>query len=235
MMRTLAIVFGLLLVSSPVFAEGANPTGELAMHVVASGEYLYCPELTTPGSAYFPVDCLGINNDVSAAELQASFGYAYLVFCCYNVEGITGVEFAVTGVPTTRSGGPLVLSLCPATALIQGNPHYSTGGILAFGECLEPVVPCGGMLGFAYVALGPSSQTSTMGLVSYVPSPFSNAADPHNSFFDCSLEFLEDRVFSEHGCTFNGVHPEAVPYADCHPDITPTVPSTWSNVKAMYR
>ena len=234
-MRVLLIAFGLMLIATPVCAQaGANPMGELAMHVIASGEYLYCQELTTPGTPYFPVDCNGINNSVSAAELSASFGYGYLVFCCYNVAGITGVEFAVTGVPAGRSGYPPV-SYCPESTLAQGSLlDPSSGGILAFGECLEPVVPCGGMIGFAYVALLGPMVTGAMGQVDYVPSVFSNESGL-NYFLDCSTGYIVDPTYSEHGCTLNGVHPEMVPYEDCDPGATATELNTWSNVKAMYR
>ena len=84
-MRTLAIAFGLLLIAAPAFA-GPNPDAALAMHTVASFEYLYCPELTQPGSPFFPIDCLGIDPSAEPAELDASYGYVYVVFLAYNVE-----------------------------------------------------------------------------------------------------------------------------------------------------
>ena len=235
MMRVLAIVFGLMLVASVSFA-GENPQGELAMHVVASGDFLYCPELTTPGGGYFPLDCLGIDNDATPAELAAAYGYAYVVLCCYNVTGITGVEYCITGFPVARDGSPAVaLNYCPTESLVLGDPLVG-GGIQTFGLCLEPdpLAPCGGMVGFAWIGLLASQTVTPDAVWSYLPSAYS--FDPgYNYFLDCTTQYEIDPAVSEHGCTINGVHWEPVPYDDCHPDATATEKSTWSNVKSMYR
>lgn len=237
MKRVVAIAFGLMLVASVSFA-GENPTGELAMHVVASGEFLYCPELTTPGGMYFPLDCVGIDNDATPAELAAAYGYAYVVLCCYNVVGITGVEYAITGFPTARDGSPAVsLNLCPLdTSLILGDPLVG-GGIQTFGVCVEPseLAPCGGMIGFAWIALLATQTVLPDQVWSYIPSAYSLDPGGYNYFLDCTVDYVIDPTVSEHGCTINGIHWEMVPYDDCHPDATATEKSTWSNVKAMYR
>jgi len=127
------------------------------------------------------------------------------------------------------------LNLCPLdTALILGDPLVG-GGIQTFGVCLRPdeLAPCGGMIGFAWIALL-ASQTGVLATWSYIPSGYS--FDPgYNYFLDCTVNYVIDPTVSEHGCTINGTHWEAVPYDDCHPEATATEPSTWSNVKAMYR
>ena len=68
------------------------------MHLVASNQYLYCPGLT-------PASCDSINVDLSVAELMAAGGYGYIVLVAYDMESLSGLEFAIAGWPTGR-GAP---------------------------------------------------------------------------------------------------------------------------------
>jgi hypothetical protein len=232
MKRTLAIVFGLL-IATPAFA-GLNPDAELAMHLVAGCEYLYCPELA-PGGPNTPGDCLGINNDLSVAELAQCYYYAYVVLVAYNVTGFNAVEYCIGGWPTGRGNPPLpALMLCPEVSIILGDPFVAVG-IQSLGGVVAPDLACGGLVMFGYFSTG--NLAPYLGALpitlAYCPSAYSYAADPHNFVID--ENFVEDNVVSEHGCTIGGVHWEPVPYDDCNPQATATDPTTWSNVKSMYK
>jgi hypothetical protein len=78
---------------------GENPNVKLAMHVIASADSLGWDDL-------IPAACESINVDISVEELLAAGGYGYIVLLAYDVEGITGIEFALSGWPTGR-GAPL--------------------------------------------------------------------------------------------------------------------------------
>jgi hypothetical protein len=229
-MRTLAIVFGLMLIAAPVFA-GPNPQAALAMHTVASFEYLYCPELMGP---MLPLDCNGIDNSATVADLEGSAGYVYVVFMAYNVECISGVEYCITGWPVTRGAPPLpTLLYCPEASLLLGNPLVG-GGIQAFGESVCSAVGCG-PVGFAYTFINTAGVSSYLPMtLSYCQSAYAYPSEPHNYVLGPGPEFIEDVMVSEHGCTLGGVNAETVPYFDCNGG-TAVDATSWSNVKAMYR
>ncbi|MCK4548017.1 MAG: hypothetical protein KAW17_11320 [Candidatus Eisenbacteria sp.] len=238
MKRMLAITFGLMLIAAPALA-GPNPDASLAMHTVASSEYLYCPELSNfdplhPG--YHPMDCTMIDNSAEAAELEASYGYVYVVFLAYNVDCITGVEYCIAGWPTVRGAPPQpLLNYCPEASLILGNPFLG-GGIQAFGEsvCTEAGI-CGDVLTFAYFIWGSAAFPTYLPLtLEYGPSAYSYPTNPHNYVLGPAPDFVEDNVVAEFGCTIGGTYHTMVPYWNC-PGNTAVEPSTWSNVKAMYR
>jgi hypothetical protein len=234
MKRVLAIAFGLMLVAAPAFA-GPNAEAELAMHTVASFDYLYCDDLTLPGM-YFPPDCEGIDNSATMAELDASYGYVYVVFLAYNVTCISGVEYCIGGWPETRGTPPKPpLNYCPTSSLVLGDP-FAGGGIQGFGTCVCTEL-CGGTIGFAYFVWGAFPYPTYLPLtLFYCPSNYSYPADPHNYVLACAEHnFEEDRVISEHGCTIGGDHWETVPYDDCDVQATATDPTTWGNIKAMYK
>jgi hypothetical protein len=237
-MRALAIAFGLMLVAAPVFAE-PNQDTELAMHTVASYEYLYCPELSNFDPAhpeYHPLDCAGIDNSATMEELALSYNYVYVVFMAYNFFCISGVEYCIDGWPTSRPVPPKPpLNYCPEGSLVLGDP-WNGGGIQAFGECVCSEY-CADVMTFAYFFwnAGPYLDALPVTLF-YCPSAYSYPTEPHNYVLACAdYNFVEDNVASEHGCTIGGTHWETVPYEDCDPEVTATEPTTWGNIKAMYK
>jgi hypothetical protein len=231
-MRALVIALGLLLVAAPAFA-GPNPQAALAMHTVASDAFLYCAELAHPGQ-YFPTDCSGIDPSATQAELDATGGYVYVVFAAYNVHCINGVEFAIGGWPTTR-GVPAkpTINYCPSTSLVLGDP-WTTGAIATFGETVCAQVECGGIVGFGWFVWGAYGfPTYLPRTLNYRPSAYSYPTDAHNYVLGPPPMYEEDLVVSAHGCVIKGVSTET--YPDCDPGATAVEPTTWSNVKAMYK
>ena len=71
-----SVVPGLMV--QPVTAA-ASGNIKFAMHVVATAESLGCNDLT-------PLSCDSINVDISAAELEASDGYGYVLFLAYDAD-----------------------------------------------------------------------------------------------------------------------------------------------------
>ncbi|MCK4546482.1 MAG: S8 family serine peptidase [Candidatus Eisenbacteria sp.] len=174
------------------------------MHVVASDEYLYCPDLT-------PVACDSINVDVSIAEILAANGYGYVAFVAYDVQGITGAEFAVTGWPTGR-GAPALSGpyWCPDDALTLGN-HLDGGGITSF--------PCeqaseNGIVLIGYCSFGPLDEEDLPITLEYEASSFSYPQDPHNYVLDCTVEYREDPAIAFSGCTIGGVSDDSLACSD---------------------
>ncbi len=237
-MRMPAIVLGIALVAVPVYA-GPNPEVSLAMHTVASYEYLYCPELTVFNQEhpeYFPIDCSMIDNSAEMAELEASYGYLYVVFIAYNATAISGVEYCIGGWPTARGAPPQPpLNYCPEGSLVLGDP-FTGGGIQAFGQTAYPYVDCGGTIGFAYFVWGAFQYPTYLPLtLEYCASGYSYPTTPHNYVLGASPDFVEDSINSQYGCTIGGVYPVAVPYDDCEPSGTATERTTWSRVKSRYK
>jgi hypothetical protein len=229
-MRALAITLGLMLVAAPAFA-GPNPNATLAMHTVASFDYLYCPELN--GMLF---DCTMIDNSAEMAELDASYGYVYVLFLAYDVECISGVEYCIGGWPASRGAPPVPpLNYCPESSLILGDP-FAGGGVQAFGECVCTDV-CDGTIGFAWFVWGAYAYTTVLPLtLDYCASGYSYPTDPHNYVLACAdFNFEEDVTVAEFGCTIGGVYPILVPYDGCDPGATAVDPTSWSNVKAMYK
>ena len=95
----LGVCLAALLVCPPLISyAGDNPNAKLALHLLASEEYLDCPEL-------MPASCESINVDLSIEEILGAGGYGYIVLVAYDIDAITGLEFALTGWPTGR-GAP---------------------------------------------------------------------------------------------------------------------------------
>jgi len=149
----------------------------------------------------------------------------------YNVSAVTGVEFAVTGWPTTRPvPAKPTFHYCPATALVLGDPW--TGAISGFGELVEAPFGCG-VVPFAWFFWNTALYTGAVTL-DYAASVYSYPTDPHNYVLGAAPDYVEDVVVSQHGCMIKGTYAETVPYADCN-GVTAVEPTTWSNVKAMYK
>jgi hypothetical protein len=165
------------------------------MHLVASDQYLDC-------SGFLPASCDSINVDLSVAEVLAAGGYGYVAFVAYDVDGITGAEFAVSGWPTGR-GAPVLSgpSWCPDDALTLGN-QLDGGGITSF--------PCeqaseNGIVLIGYCSFGPLDEEDLPITLDYEASSFSYSADPHNYVLDCTVRYEEDIIAAACGCTIGGV------------------------------
>ncbi len=205
-MKALALL--MLSLTIPVFAPAnaratLNPDAKLAMHLVASAEYLYCDDLIASA-------CSGIDPDLTAAELAASGYEGYVVFLAYDLETcISGVEYFVTGWPT-GFGAPVfdVPAYCPpmTKTLCMGEPFEAlegVGGICAFGGC-EWEAPFG-MAPFAYFRFSLASHTELLPItLAYSPSTYTYGADPHNYLLGPDPDFTECPVQSEQGCSIGG-------------------------------
>jgi len=210
-------------------ASAANEHGSLAIHLVASNEYLQCEDLCPPGMTCEDIDC-----DLSMAELEASGSYGYVVFVAYNVDQILAIEFLVVGWPsgpgTPGFDGPW---LCTGEGGgVVGQPFEcrgGSGGLVAFPSCREP---CSGMVGLCYVRFGPSVHDWLPITLGYAPSEFSNPDDPGNWFGGCSPDWEMTLVSYEHPAVIGGT---CDPIPNCEPGPTGTDGSTWGAVKSLYR
>ena len=128
MARVVILTICCCVLAAQAATPGENPATQLAMHLVASSEYLDCADL-------MPAACESINVDLSVEEVQAAGGYGYVVFIAYDVEGITGVEFALAGWPTGRGSPPLYQpNWCPEGAMTYGD-HMEDGQQRDQEEC----------------------------------------------------------------------------------------------------
>jgi hypothetical protein len=208
-------------------AYGDNEEGSLAIHVVASNEYLECPDLCPPDMSCLDVDC-----DLSLAELEASGGYGYAVFLAYNVDEVQAIEFLVVGWPI-GPGTPDFLGpyYCAGDdASVWGEPFEKRGGVggqLSF-PCEEP---CTGMFCFCTIAFGPSIYDWLPIVIEYGQSSLSYPADPHNFFHNCT-DWAGDWVVYEHSAVIGG---ECEPIPNCMPGPSDTESGTWSTIKNLYR
>jgi len=247
-MRIIALVLVLsILTATPVLA-GPNPYAALAMHTVASYEYLYCEELVEGayGYMYMPDHCSGIDNSATAEELDGSLGYVYVVFLAYNLgpppwgqdTEITGVEYCISGWPTTRGAPPTPpLNYCPEGSLVLGDP-FDGGGVQGFGWPVDASWSCAGTVGFAWLIWNAHQYPDHLPLtLEYCASTYSYAGDPHNYVLGSPPDFEEDPTVSQHGCTIGGEHWEQSPYyEDCDPTgPTAAEEKTWGNMKEMYK
>ena len=196
-MRKKIILAACLAMAAPLPSWGGNnPGAKLAMHVVPSSDFLGCADL-------LPSACDSINVDASIAEILAAGGYGYVAFVAYDVQGITGAEFVVTGWPTGR-GAPLLGGphWCPDGALTMGD-HLGTGGITSF-SCEQASGE--GLVLIGYCSFGPLDEEDLPITLEYVASDFSYPNDPHNYVLDCTINYQEDSVVAMIGCTIGGAH-----------------------------
>lgn len=226
-MKELAIVLSVTVI--PAAAFGYSYPG-LAMHTVASYEYLYCPDLVEPGSPYFPFDCYSLDRDATMDELDATLGYVYVAFCAYyddywEIDGITGAEYCIAGWPGGPDAPPKpTLNYCPESSVVLGDP-FEGGGFQSFGQTLSPLSPewCG-LVGFGWFVWNASPYCSHLPIaLEFCPSTYTYPADPHNDLVGPGPEYAEVRVVLESGCTIGAGGPTAAE------------PTTWSSVKTMYR
>jgi hypothetical protein len=173
------------------------------MHLVASDQYLDCSELT-------PTCCDSINVDLSVAEILAAGGYGYIALVAYDIEGITGAEFAITGWPSGRGAPVLVGPTWCEDALSLGD-HEDGGGITAFEACVEPDSTSGIAI-LAYWSFGPLDSTD-------LPIDFNVAASTYSDedslliVLDCTVDYEQDDIVAVTGCTVGGIYSGTAP--DC--------------------
>jgi len=222
------LVLALVLALPASSLAGLNPQAKLAMHLVASDSYLTCAELA-------PASCDSINVDLSAAEILASGGYGYVAFVAYDVTSLTGAEFAVTGWPTGRGApalnGPV---WCSQDALTLGD-HLGSGGITTF-----PAVEAdeNGIVLLGHASFGPLDEGDFPITLEYSPSSFTYPGDPHNYVLDGSVNYEEDGIVTETGCTVGGSHAEGVNCGedfDAGSGIAGVLPQVSSETMAAFR
>ncbi len=223
-MKAVAVLMLSLMISgfAPAGARAdSNPDAKLAMHLVASDEYLYCDDLIASA-------CSGIDPDLSMAELAASGYQAYAVFLAYDLETcITGVEYLVTGWPTGPDAPAFEFpEYCPPMekTLCMGEPFEAlggAGGICAFGECVWEA-PFG-MAPYAYIWFDLSSHTPLLPItLDYAPSTYTYSDDPHNYVLGPGPDFPEQAVMTWHGCSIGG----GMAYQDIQV-VSPNGGETW--------
>ncbi len=211
--------------SPQVTPKGPNQHGSLAIHLVASYEYLQCDNLCPPSMTCEDIDC-----DLSMVELEASGGYGYTAFVAYNIEQAEAVEFYVVGWPTAEVSpnfeGPVYCAW--EAGYVVGEPFEKRGGIggVAVFPCEQP---CSGMFCFCTIAFGPEMYDWLPITIAYSPSQFSF---DFNYFIDCSVSWVITRVFYEHPAVIGGT---CDPIPNCEPGPTENDGSTWGGVKVLYR
>jgi len=215
-----------MLFAAPVFAY--NEHGSLAIHLVASYEYLQCEDLCPPG-----MTCEEVNCDLTLVELEASGGYGYAAFVAYNIEQVDALEFYVVGWPvgsgTPEFSEPLY---CPEGAVALGEPFEKrggSGGVVALSSCQEP---CSGMFCICMISFGPEILSWLPITLEFAPSSYSFPSTPHNYFCDCTVNWGDTQPENEHPAVIGGT---CDPIPNCEPGPTENDGSTWGGVKELYR
>jgi hypothetical protein len=183
----------LLVCPPPTSYAGSNLDAKLALHLVASAEYFDCPELA-------PAACESIDVDLSIEEILAAGGYGYVVLVAYDIESITGLEFAVAGWPSGRGAPPLTGPTWCTDRLTLGN-HTGGGGITSFEQCMEP--ESSGVAALAYWTFGPLDSTDLPIDLSILPSTFTDE-DSLLYVMDCTVDHVQDDVVAVSGCAIGG-------------------------------
>jgi hypothetical protein len=206
-----------ILISQPVVG-GENPNVRLAMHCVATNQYLY--ELRDCPQSCDEIDC-----DLTREELSLTGGYGMIFLVAYNVNGLASIEYALDypdGVSTTFEPTEY---WCGESALSLGN-REEDGRIVSWGLdlCLEPESSNGGVA-FAFIRV---RYRDTQPVVfKWAPSEFSYGFDPHNYTMDCTSNYREDPVVAHHGAVIGGKCSD--------PCMGGLQESSWGEVKQKYR
>jgi len=225
-MKPLAVL-SVLLVVTPSTVHAINEEVSLAMHVVATGEYLDCEDLCPAEMTCLDVDC-----DLSVAELQAWGGYGYVAFLAYNVDEAKAIEFLVVGWPTGPGTpdftGPMYCAGEDATVL--GEPFEKRGG--EGGAVVFPCErSCTQVFCFCTIRFGPTLWDWLPLALSYAPSRFGSPNNPRNWVHNCT-DWVVHPVIHEHGAVIGG---ECEPIPDCNPGASGVESESWGGVKALYR
>ncbi len=193
----LGVVIGILVVFASAAGAGLNPDAKLAMHLIASGEYLDCEDFELAS-----ID--DINPDLSMEELAAASYCGYVVFVVYDLGvAMTGCEYFVTGWPMGR-GAPLFAGpdYCGRIALCLGEPFEAfggEGGIVALGGPF--VYPETMSFPFGAISFDLSAHTSYLPItLDFSPSRFQYPSSPHNYVLGPWPNYSEDPFVEEHGC-----------------------------------
>lgn len=199
----------------------------LAIHLVASDEYLACSDLCPPS-----MSCHDVNCDLSLVELLASGGYGYIAFLCYNAEQVEKTEFFVTGWPV-GPGTPDFLGpyyCVEADGGVLGEPFEKRGG--EGGVVRFPCeAPCSGMFCLCYLAFGPSIIDWLPITIAYMPSRFSDPSSPCSRFQHCN-EWVELPFEWQHSAVLGG---ECAPAPNCNSGPTGGETTSWGAIKDLYR
>jgi len=226
-MRTLALFCAGVCAIVPA-ASGATAINEevsLAMHVVATGEYLDCEDLCPA-----EMTCLDVNCDLSVAELQAAGGYGYVAFLAYNVDEAAALEFYVVGWPmgpeTPDFTGPMYCA--GEDAVLFGEPFEKRGG--QGGAVVFPCEePCTRMLCVCTIRFGPTVLDWLPISLQYAPSTFTQ---PYVNKIENCTDWITDPVIYEHGAVIGG---DCEPIPNCYPGPSQAESESWGAIKALYR
>jgi hypothetical protein len=221
------VLLALVAIPASLAHAECTPDASLAIHLVASNEYLECSDLCPSEMSCLDVDC-----DLSLAELEASGGYGYVAFAAYNVTDVSCIEFFVRGWPigpgTPDFVGPVYCA--GENPLVLGEPFEKRGGeggVVGFGECERP---CTHMFCICMIAFGPDVYDWLPITVQYGPSSYSYPTDPHNWYVDCV--WPECEIYYEHYAVIGS---ECEPIPNCLPGPTRTDQATWGTIKSLYR
>jgi hypothetical protein len=212
-----------VLFAAPVL--GSDDPASLAIHLVASYEYLECEDLCPPG-----MTCEDVNCDLSAAELEASGGYGYAAFVAYNLFEVEGVEFYVVGWPmgprTPDFDGPYY---CPADARVYGEPFQKRGGVGGYVS-IGCQYPCTGLVCLGFLFFGPSTHNWLPIVLEYAPSTYGYPSGL--TYYDRCVIMQDIPIFYEHPAVIGGT---CEPIPNCQSGPSATKNETWGGVKALYR
>jgi hypothetical protein len=227
-MKALGVVSLLVFLSVIPARAGQNPDVSLAIHLVATYEYLDCPELCPESMSCEDIDC-----DLSLAELEASGGYALAVLLIYNALRITALEYFVTGWPEDApdfSGPHYCIGDSVATFQEPFEHRGGEGGFVSFlVGCIEP---CNSILCFGIIELTPETSPWLPITLQVSPSSWSYPADPHNTIQHCGPEMDEDPVVWNHHAVIGG---ECSSIPNCLPGPSAGRETSWGSLKSLYR
>jgi len=224
-MRVIALAIAAAAVCSSPSCANINEDASLAMHVVATGEYLDCQDLCPAQMMCLDVDC-----DLSVADLEAAGGYGYVAFLAYNVDEVEMLEFFIAGWP-----------IGPGTPDFTGPTYCAGEDVFVFGEPFEKrggeggaVVfpcerPCTRMFCVCTIRFGPTVLDWVPISLEYPPSTFT--APDMNKIQDCT-GWVVFGVSYEHGAVIGG---ECEPIPNCTPGPSGADSQSWGRVKALYR
>jgi len=199
LLRWIVVITGAvgILISPGISAAGMNPEAKLAMHLIASADSLGWEDLV-------PTVCESIDVDLSVAEVLQAGGYGYMVLLAYDVEAVSGVEFAISGWPTGRGAPALSGPYWIEEDATTFGDHLADGGATGLGTCVEP--DAAGLTPLAYLTFGPLDSTDVPITLEFLPSTYSEPEDSLLALTDCTEDFVIDDVVLTSGCTIGATH-----------------------------
>jgi len=240
------LISGLVLsvLSAPLINKaeaGQNPNTRLAMHLIASDEYLDSFDFRN-------IEIADIDDDLSLAELALTGYSGFCVLCAYNFEGISGIEFALSGWPNGEGQNPPLPQLRwepedYSEFVGTLGDHWNGGGATSWGSGYGGCETSGERVResfwlvwnnhpvyakiypFAYFPIELNNYTDKLPItLNFINSPYSDPNNPRIYTLDCSIQFEEDYIdpYHTYSCTIG-----------C--DGCPTEKTTWSGIKSMYK